>query len=128
MQILSLTLALFLGTNAKRIPVREQVKKPVVKDHNYIDYDNSWEDPMCSTATDRLEDGPAVPGDYSSTNVFTDTTFEGEDQLYWEGFSSGEADGWVSYMNSGRYEFLRIPEFSATNPLFDSDGPHWNDV
>ena len=72
---LPLTLALLLGANGNRIPVREQIQKPVVKDHNKIDPNNSWENKICSTATDRLEDGPAITDGYSSTNMFTDTTF-----------------------------------------------------
>ena len=32
-------------------------------------------------------------------------------------------------MDAGNWEFLRVREFSSTNPLFDSDGgPHYNDV
>jgi hypothetical protein len=103
--------------------------KPIVKDHNEVNPDNSWENETCATATNRLEDGPASPADYSyPNNMFTDTTFEGEDQLYWEGYSSGESTTWKSYLSYGYYDFLRIPEFSSTNPLFDSDGPHFNDV
>ena len=62
------------------------MKEPVVMDHNKIDPNNSWENKTCSTATDRLEDGPEIPEDYSLTNMFTDTRFEGEDQLFWEGY------------------------------------------
>jgi hypothetical protein len=60
--------------------------------------------------------------------MFTDTTFENQDQLYWKGYSSGESSTWKYYLDNGYYDFLRIPDFNSNYPLFDSDGPHFNDI
>lgn len=81
-------------TNGLRIPAHHLVRHPKVKDHKYIDPSNSWEHEKCSTANDRLEDGPADPSNYDSSNKFTDMTFNGTEQLYWKGFSTGDADTW----------------------------------
>ena len=127
MFLLPLTLALFLGSNGKRIPVIKQIDKPLVQDHNTIE--NDWEDEMCWTALNRLNNGPETPDDYNSTNMFTDTTFEGEDQLYWEGYydySNKLSNHWRNQIGKGNYEFNRIS--SSGKPLFDSEGPLWNDV
>ena len=60
---------------------------------------------MCSTATVRLEDGPSPATNFSYTNKYTDKTFEGKDQLYWEGYSTGGSASWESYLDNGYYEF-----------------------
>ena len=85
-----LALAFFLGSNGKRISVREQTERPVVKNHDKFEPERyPHENKTCTIATDRLDNGPAIPEDYNSTNMFTDTTFEGRDQLTWEGYSDG---------------------------------------
>jgi len=65
------------SSNGLRTPAHHFVRSPKVQDHKYIDPSNFWEFSKCSTANDRLEDGPADPSQYSSTNKFVDATFEG---------------------------------------------------
>lgn len=110
-----------------RSPAHHLVRSPKVKDHKTIDPNNYWEDAKCSTANDRLEDGPVDPSNYSSSNKFVDTTFQGTEQLWWDGFSTGDSSSWSNYLSWGDYDFLRVPDI-ASGPLFDSDGPHFNDI
>ena len=77
-----------------RVPSWQLLNKPLVKDHNEVDPDNSWEDAKCATATDRLDQGPSSPDDFSPSNKFTDQSFDGNEMLYWEGFSTGYSDPW----------------------------------
>jgi hypothetical protein len=45
--------------------------------------------PTCRTSVDRLKYGPAnIPEVIMAGAAYTDTTFEGKDQLYWSGFTS----------------------------------------
>ena len=112
-----------------RTPAHHFVRSPKVKDHKFINPSNFWENEKCSAANDRLEDGPADPLQYSSTNKFSDATFEGTEQLWWEGLSTGDSYTWETYLDYDWYDFKRIQDLnSGTHPLFDSDGPHFNDI
>ena len=100
----------------------------MVKNHDSIDPNNPWENKKCSTATRRLEKGPAQPNNYSGSNKFTDLSFNGTDQLYWEDYSTGDSSTWLTYLNYNYYDFMRIPDFNSSSPLFDSQGAHFNDI
>ena len=55
-------------------------------------------------------------------------TFNGKDQLYWEGHSSLQQQ-WDAWFDAGWNEFQRPSQFNFITPtLFDSDGPHFNDI
>ena len=82
------------NTYGLRTPAHNLVRKPLVKDHKDINYGNHWEDAKCSTANDRLEDGPSIPDEFTSSNKFVDMTFNGNEQLYWEDFSTGDSGTW----------------------------------
>ena len=65
------------NTFGLRTPAHSLVRKPLVKDHQDINPNNSWEDAKCATANNRLEDGPSIPNEYTSANKFVDMTFNG---------------------------------------------------
>ena len=100
-------------------------RHPLVLNHASIDPSNPWESKICSTATKRLESGPSNPDLYTFSNKFTDLSFNGTDQLFWDGFSTGASSSWMWSLTRDYYQFRRIPE---GNPLFDAQGAHFNDV
>jgi hypothetical protein len=76
----------------------------------------------------RAEEGPEVVQNYSSSNKFTDYSFHEKDQLVWEGYETGDGSTWTAYYDADWYEFKRLPELFGSYPLFDSQGPHFNDI
>ena len=95
-----------------RTAIHHLVRSPKVLNHKYVNPDNYWEYDKCSLSNDRLEDGPADPNDYDSLNKFVDTSFEGIDQLGWEGFWSYWSLEWVEKVQNNTYGFMRAPEFN----------------
>jgi hypothetical protein len=59
--------------------------RTIVGNHKDPDPANAWENETCMTAIKRLENGPTTPS--SSAQMFTDQTFFGFDQLYWNEYS-----------------------------------------
>ena len=59
-------------------------KVPLVEEDTSLFYD------YCTLAGDRLEDGPDNFNNYLGVSgaLYTDMTFEGREQLYWEGHST----------------------------------------
>jgi hypothetical protein len=79
-------------------------------------------------AARRMEDGPEDPANYTSSRKYTDMTFFEEDQLYWEDYMQGEGYFWEFYLDYDYYNFTRFTDVFPSNPLFDSQGPHFNDI
>jgi hypothetical protein len=60
----------------------------------------------CTLAGDRLEDGPDNFNDFYGVSgaLYTDSTFEDRDQLYWSGHSSLQ-ETWDSWFDADWNEF-----------------------
>jgi hypothetical protein len=126
-QVLVIYIALFKNEiTCRRTAIMDLINEPRVENHR--DVINSWESKTCMLATSRMEAGPADPANYSSTEKFKDMSFYEYGQLWWDGYIQGEGKLWEFYLKYNYYNFTRFPEIFPNHPLFDTQGPHFNDI